>query len=190
MSDPSPEISAVALVRIPDWQAPDELDVRELDDAVMVFLEVPFESDDNALLDALEDALGDAMYAHEEDRGIFFFPDHAEPDDAETYDTVIAAVGALGKFIAFGNAAGGMGAMNELLADPQALMQQVFGAMGIEDPSSILAAMQGGDPEAMKLAQIQMTGALERAMQQAGPLPVGSEADEGDDAEDEEPQKK
>ena len=68
MSDPEPtsEISAVALVRIPDWQAPDELDVRELDDSVMVFLEVPFDSDDNALLDALEDAIGDAMYDHED----------------------------------------------------------------------------------------------------------------------------
>ena len=131
-----------------------------------------------------------AMYDHEEDRGVFFFPDHAEPEEAETYDAVIAAVGSLGKFIAFGNAAG-MGAMNELLADPQALMQQVFGAMGIDDPSAILAAMQGGDPEALKLAQIQMTGALERAMQQAGPLPVGSEADgEDEDEEDEDPQKK
>jgi hypothetical protein len=184
------EISAVALVRIPDWQAPDELDVRELDDSVMVFLEVPFESDDNALLDALEDAIGDAMYDHEEDRGVFFFPDSAEPEDAETYDAVIAAVGAVGKFIAFGNAAG-MGAMNELLADPQALMQQVFGAMGIEDPSAILAAMQGGDPEALKLAQIQMSGALERAMQGAGPLPLGEKGlPEGDDDEDDEPQKK
>jgi hypothetical protein len=188
MSDP--EVSAVALVRIPDWQAPDELDVRELHDAVMVFLEVPFESDDNALLDALEDAVGDAIYDHEEDRGIFFFPDHAEPDDAETYDTVIAEVGALGKFVPFGNAAGA-GAMNELLADPQALMQQVFGAMGIEDPSALLAAMQGGDPEALKLAQIQMTGALERAMQQAGPLPVGEGEDEGgDDEAPKEPHKK
>ncbi|MGZ3416736.1 MAG: hypothetical protein ACXWUG_29530 [Polyangiales bacterium] len=175
-----PEISAVALVRIPDWQPPDELDVRELDDSVLVFLEVPFESDDNALLDALEDAIGDAMYDHEEDRGIFFLPDHAEPDDAETYDAVIAEVGALGKFVQFGNAGANMGAINELLADPQALMQQVFGAMGIDDPSALLAAMQGGDPEALKLAQIQMTGALERAMQQAGPL-----AEAPPDSEDE-----
>lgn len=162
---------AVALLRIPDFEPPEELDVRELDDGLLLFLETPFDADEEDLLDAVEDLIGDALYEQEDERGVFFLPDAAEPDDAETYEAVIAAVGEAGKWAPL-DAPGEVGP-EALLGNADALMGHLFEAMGAGSADEIVRAMRDGDQDALKLAQIRMAGALERAVQ----LPP---ADEGD----------
>jgi hypothetical protein len=156
---------AVALLRVPEWDAPDEVDVRFLEDGALVFLPVAFDADPDDLIDALLEAVGDAGDAHDDARGVFFFPDAAEPDDAKTYDAVIAAVGDAGKWI-------DVDAEPDLSSvagtDVESLFGQAFQALGITDPNAFIQALQGGDPEAAKLVQIQMQGKLEAMMRGEG----------------------
>lgn len=158
---------AVALLRIPEWEPPEELDVRELDDGVLLFLEVPFESEEDELLDAVEALIGDALYEQDDDRGVLFFPDAAEPDEAEDYEAVVTAVGEHGRWASLDAPAGVT--PEALLGNADALMGQLFEAMGAGDADEIVRAMRDGDQDALKLAQIRMAGALERAVQ--GPPP-------------------
>jgi hypothetical protein len=144
---------AVVLLRVPEWDAPEEIDVRFLDDGALVFLPLPFDSDPHELLQELVGELGDVVDGHDDERGVFFFPDSAEPNDAESYEAVIEAVGSAGRWIG--------------LDAPEDMMGKVFEMMGISDPNAFMQAMQSGDPDAMKLAQIQMQGRLEEAMRAA-----------------------
>jgi hypothetical protein len=163
-------IDAVALVRIPEWTPPEDLDVREFDDGALVFLDIPFESEPDAILDALDDLIGDAMYQHDDERGIFVLPDAAEPEDAETYEAVLTAVGEAGTWIPLDpiELPPGLGDQN-----PEALLGQLLEAMGAGDGNELMRAMKDGDQDALKLAQIQMQSAMERLMKPEDP-------DEGD----------
>jgi len=161
------ELEAVALLRIPEWEPPEELDVRELDDGYLLFLGLPFESDDEDLLDAVEDAIGDALYEQDDERGVLFLPDAAEPDDVDTYEEVVAAVGEAGRWVSL-DAAEVVGP-EALLGNADALMGQLFEAMGAGSADEIVRAMRDGDQDALKLAQIRMAGALERAVQAPEP---------------------
>lgn len=156
-------IDAVALVRIPEWEPPEEADVRELDDGALVFLELPYDSDDDAILNALDDVLGDALIEQDDDRGVFILPDASEPEDVETYDEVIAAVGDAGRWISLDPDV--PEDVQRVLSNPEELLGSMFEAMGIGDPKEFMRAMKEGDQDALKLAQIQMTSALERTMQ-------------------------
>lgn len=174
-------IDAVALLRIPNWEPPEELDVRELEDGLLVFLSIPFDTEPEELWDELESEVGPSLYDHEDDRGVLFLPDSSEPEDAETYDAVIAAVGEAGKWIAIEEQAPDLASL--LGGNAEGLIGQVFEAMGIQDPQGLLQAMQSGDPEKLKLAQIQMQGKLEEAMRgmQSGALGEGEGEDEDED---------
>lgn len=166
-------IDAVALVRIPEWEPPEELDVRELDGqptSALVFLDVPYDADDDAILNALDDALGDALIEQDDERGVFILPDASEPEDAETYDAVIAAVGDAGRWISLDPEM--PEDVQRVLSNPEELLGSMFEAMGIGDPKELMRAMREGDQDALKLAQIQMTSALERTMH-AGSKPPG-----------------
>jgi hypothetical protein len=162
-------LQAVALVRIPGWEADDDLDVRELEDGALVFLELPFESDPEDVVEALAAAVGPSMLAlHDDERGVFVFPDAAEPEDAATYDAVIEAVGEVGSFVAL-DADQPLAFSQEEAAE--ALQGALFGTLekavaqlgfgSIEELQSLLTTQ---DPEALKMAQIRMTGMMERAM--------------------------
>lgn len=162
-------LQAVALVRIPGWEPDDELDVRELEDSALVFLEVPFESDPEDVVEALAAAVGPAVLAlHDDERGVFIFPDAAEPDDAASYDAVIQAVGELGAFlpldvdqpIAFSQEEAAEALQGALFGTlEKAVAQLGFGSL--EELQSLLTT---NDPEALQMAQIRMTGLMERAM--------------------------
>jgi len=166
----SSTIEAVALVRIPEWEPPEDADVRELEDgSALVFLEVPYESEEDEILNALDDVLGDALIAQDDDRGVFVLPDASEPEDAESYDAVLAAASEAGRWIALDPEMSPE--VQQLMQNPQELLGQMFEAMGVGNADDILRAMQTGDPEALKMAQIQMTSALERTMQNAGSGP-------------------
>ena len=170
-------IEAVALVRIPEWEPPEDADVRELDDGgALIFLEVPFEADDDAILNALDDVLGDALIEQDDDRGVFILPDASEPEDVESYDEVIAAVGEAGRWINLDPEL--PPEVQQLMANPENLLGQMFEAMGIGNGEDIMRAMREGDEDAMKLAHIQMTSALERTMQDAGSRPPSEPDDE------------
>lgn len=149
-------IDAVALVRIPEWEPAEDLDVRELDDGALVFLDVPFESDPDTIFDALESLVGEEMYDHDDPRGVFVLPDAAEPEDAETYEAVIAAVGDAGLWLS-------LEPDEADTANPEAILGQLLEAMGGGSAEDLVRALRDGDEDALKLAQIQMTGAMEKA---------------------------
>lgn len=195
---PNDALETVALVRFADWEPADDLDVRELSDGALVFLEVPFEEvehDPDAVLEALVDAIGPITLAgHHDERGIFVFPDAADPADADTYDAVIAEVGELGSFLPIEVHGDHEGHAHEG-DDPFALSQQqaaealqgaLFGTLekavaqlGFGSVEELQAVLQSQDPEVQKLAQIKMMGALERVM------PAASDGLEGHDEDDE-----
>jgi len=169
---------AVVLLRVPEWDAGDDVDVRFLEDGALVFLPLPFDADPGELLQEIVDQLGDVVDHHDDERGVFIFPDVAEPDDAETYEAVIAAVGDAGKWIG----------SEPVPLDPSALlgeggaeiMGHMLETMGISDPKAFMEAMRSGDPDAMKLAQVQLHGKLEEAMRTArgeAPPTIGVEAE-------------
>ena len=158
----TPNYDAVALLRIPEFEASEDLDVRELDDGFLLFLDVPFDADEDDLLDAVEELVGDALYEQDDERGVLFLPDAAEPDDADSYEAVVTAVGEAGRWIAL-DAPEGV-SPEALLGNADALMGHLFEAMGAGSADEIVRAMRDGDQDALKLAQIRMAGALERAV--------------------------
>lgn len=186
----SEQIAAVALLRVPEWDAPEEVDVRFLEDGALVFLPVDFDADPAELIDELLAEVGEVANDHDDERGVFFLPDCAEPDDAETYEAVIAAVGDAGKWISPDDLAEPAPDLSALLGgNTEGMMTHVLEAMGISDPKSFMHAMQSGDAEAMKLAQIQMQGKLEEMMRAAQEKPgeiatTKHDGDEGDGAKD------
>ncbi len=138
-------IEPVALLRIPDWEPPEELDVRELDDGVLVYLAGgSFESDPEELWMELLGVVGDALLRHQDARGVFILPDVADPDDVDTYEGVVAAVGDQGVWIQPSLLGGG--------AD------------------ELFAALASGDPDAMKLARVQAQSTLDNAMRRLGDM--------------------
>jgi hypothetical protein len=148
-------IDAVALLKIPGFTPPDDADVRELDDGFLLFLGVPFESEPEVIVEAIDTVVGDGLFDHAEVRGIFVFPDTAEPDDASTYDAVIEQVGDDGAFISLGG---------DAIGNPEEVLGQMMEAMGLGSGGELMKALQSGDEDALKMAQIQMMGAMERAM--------------------------
>ncbi len=185
-------IDAVALLRIPGFTPPEDADIRELTDGFLLFLDVEFENDPEAILDALDEALGEALEKHDDERGVFVLPDAAEPEDAETYEAVIAAVGDAGIFI---DLDAGAPDMQSMLASPdvqamlggpemQNMLGKMFESLGVGSLEDIAKAAQSGDPDALKMAQIQMMGALERAMGPGG-MPAGGDEDDAAEAEPE-----
>jgi hypothetical protein len=163
-------IDAVALLAIEGWEPNDELDVRELEDgSVLLFLELPFDAEDDDLIDAIDDATEGMLLAHADDRGIFVLPDAAEPEGAETYDAVVEAAQSVGRFLsleAFEEQADlGGGALEQMLGgEVRSLLDGVVGAMGFSSVEEMKSLLESNDPEAMKLAQIKMSGAIEQAM--------------------------
>jgi hypothetical protein len=167
----APDIAAIALLRIPNWEPPEDLDVRELDDGFHLFLDVPYDGDPEDIIDAIEAAIGDAMYDHEDETGIFVLPDAAEPEDAETYDEVIVKVGEAGMYLSLDAADESAGPAVAMPGpeNMEALLGQAFEALGMGPADEVLRAMRDGDQDAMKMAEIRMHGALERHLQQAVP---------------------
>lgn len=169
-------LDAIALLQVPGWEPPDDLDVRELEDGVLVFLEVPFESDDDAILDALEEAVSDVFLEHEDDRGIFVLPDAAEPDDAETYEEVVAAAADVGRFIPLDPVDDSPGVTPDALAaQAESMLGQIFESLGAGSGDQIVRAIREGDRDALTLARIQMQSALEGAMRPPTPDPGDDE---------------
>lgn len=165
-------LQAVALVRIPGFQPDDELDVRELDDGALIFLEVPFESEPDVVFEALADAIGPAVLAlHDDERGVFVFPDAADPEAAQTYDAVLDAVGELGAFLSLDAAADDdLDALTEheaahaLQGALRGTLDRAVSQLGFGSVEELAALLVSDDPEALEVAQIKMASAIERAM--------------------------
>lgn len=173
-------IDAVALLRIPDYEPAEDLDVRELDDGFLLYLSLPYDSDDDDLLVALDELLGEALDDHDDDH-VFVLPDTLDPDDAETYDAVIAAVGEGGRFLPL--ASEPLGAVvdpHQVNQGMQGMLVEAMQAMGLgsaEDVQKILS----GDPDAMLLAQIRMQSAMEEHLTLATAEPAKEPGPEGHD---------
>ena len=83
---------------------PSDLVLRTLEDGVLVFTLSRFSTDVAQVALALWHSFGDALDAHRDPRGVFLFPDVAEPQ-ATTYEGVIAEIGEGGIWVPVAGAA-------------------------------------------------------------------------------------
>jgi hypothetical protein len=170
-------IAALALLRIDKPATSQRVDV--LTDGVILHTQLDFASDPEELSVSLAAQLGQALFAHEDERGIFFIPSVAAPA-ATSYDAVIAEVGEGGVWgpspaqlaqsmqqTDFGELFGGM-----LAQLPPSLMNSARAAMsGDHDAlgamASQLQAMLGGAPALSGLAE-QLGGMMQSQEKPAG----------------------
>lgn len=133
-------IVPVALLRIAGWQPDESVDARALDDGVLVHLHGgQFDGDAEELWIELLGGVGDPLLRHDDERGVFFLPDVAEPEDARTYEGVIAAVGDRGKWVHPGT----------------------FG----DGAEALFEALRSGDHEKLEAERIRLQGELHAAME-------------------------
>jgi hypothetical protein len=153
-------IDAVALLKGKDFVAPERLRVQRLDDAVLVHTDVAFGGDIEMLAYGVRTALGDALDAHDDQRGIFVLPDVAKPR-GKTYDAVIEEIGEAGEWVR----KIGAGEIPEgLLGAPDGSFAAAIGeamqAIGTDNLAEIQRALASGDFSAIEKLQAQMAAAL------------------------------
>jgi hypothetical protein len=164
-------IDAIALLKIAGWEPDDELDTRPLDDAHLLYLEVPFESEPEVIGEAIEALIGEALERHDDARGIFVLPDVADPDDAQSYEAVIAAAGEVGAWLRLADQ--GPLDMNSVVSQGvHTVLDDTLAAMGIGGVEEMKRLLQEGDPEKLQMMSIQMQRAFEAAARP--PEPAGT----------------
>ncbi|HEX5655732.1 MAG TPA: hypothetical protein VFX59_00995 [Polyangiales bacterium] len=170
-------ITALALLRIEKPATSNR--VQTLSDGVILHTQLDFSSDPEDLSMALANSVGEALFTHEDPRGIFFIPSVAAPK-ATSYDAVIAEVGEGGVWgpspaqlaesvqqTDFGELLGGMLAQlpPSLMSSAQAAISGDRGAL--DAMTSQLQAMLGGSPALAGLAQ-QLGGMMDQREPPAG----------------------
>jgi hypothetical protein len=156
-------ITALALLRIEKPATSNRVDT--LSDAVILHTQLDFASDPEDLSVSLAAELGQALFSHEDPRGIFFIPSVAAPKGT-SYDAVIEEVGEGGVWgpspaqlaqsmqeTDYGELLGGMLAQlpPSLMSSAQAALSGDRDALGAM--TSQLQAMLSGSPALAGLAQ-------------------------------------
>lgn len=155
-------LDAVVLLRIADWDPPDELDARVLDDGtVLLYLEHPFDADSDALAEALAESVGAPLLQHDDARGMLVFPDAAEPDDADGYDAVVTAVEGHGFWLA---PVHGADAAQVIHQGVQAVLDDALSAMGLGGVDDLAKLLSESDPAALAEARERAQRVFQGAM--------------------------
>jgi hypothetical protein len=94
-------MNTAVVLRVRDASFPTELQTVVLDDATLVYTDIPFETDRKELADKLADLLDDALDDHEDPRGLYAFPTVVKPK-GRTYDAIVEELGEGGEWIAMG----------------------------------------------------------------------------------------
>jgi hypothetical protein len=212
---------AVALLRIPPAEvekllgpagsASPEGDPKwtALDDAILLYTRQPMrEAEPDEIAEAIGNLFGEALDAHDDERGILLFPEAALPK-AKSYAAAVDEVADMGEWAKIpeatmpdmGDMMGAFGPQmaamqQQLLSDPaalQAAMAQMGSMLGIPpgpgggapDPQALLQALGGLDLGAM-MGQAQRfmqenPGAAEDMMKNFGMPPGMAGPGEGDD---------
>lgn len=134
-------ITALVLLRMPPSSTSER--VTALTDGVILHSELDFSLEPEALSQALVERLGEALFAHEDPRGIFFIPSVAAPR-AQSYEAVIAEVGEGGVW--------GPSPLSLMQSDDSADLGALLGGMLAQLPPSLAASAQAamsGDPAAL-----------------------------------------
>lgn len=145
-------ITALALLRIAQPETPHRVDV--LSDGVLVHTTSAFSSDPEELTMALATALGEAVFAHDDPRGIFFVPSVAAPK-ATSYDALIAEVGEGGVW--------GPSPIQIAESVQQTDFGALLGSMLSQLPPSLMSSAQaalGGDSDALGAMTSQLQAML------------------------------
>lgn len=153
-------IDAVALLKGKDLAVPGRLHQVKLEDATLVHTGAAFGSDVEMLAYAVRTALGDALDAHDDPRGIFVLPDVAEPK-GKTYAAVLEEIGEAGEWV---RKIGAGEIPDGLLEAPEgsfaAAIGQAMQAIGEGNLAEIQRALASGDFSAIEKLQAQMAAAL------------------------------
>ncbi|MBI2396010.1 MAG: hypothetical protein HYV09_40985 [Deltaproteobacteria bacterium] len=153
-------IDAIALLKGNDLPLPERLRAQKLDDATLVHTGVAFGSDLEMLAYGVRTSVGDALYRHDDPRGVFVLPDVVAPK-AKTYDDVIAEVGEAGEWVQLPAAGEVPVALTGAAAGSfEAMMGQAMQALGGENLAEIQRAIASGDYAAMARLQQKMAAAL------------------------------
>jgi hypothetical protein len=134
------------------------VDVHALEDATLVETSASIrDSDPDALGAIVRALLGDALDAHDDERGVFTFPKAAMPK-ATTYDAVIEEVGEMGEWAPAAAASAG--------DDFASMAAGLLGGLGPE-VMDLQRRMMAGDPTAMQDAMKHMGAILADPSKQA-----------------------
>ncbi len=153
-------IDAVALLRGRSSELPSGLLVKLLDDGVLAFTLAKYGADTDALGAMLRERLGAAIDAHGDPRGVFVFPDVAEPRSV-TYDGVIAEIGAGGVWVKVvpagyvpkAYAGAPTGSANAVIGD-------MLRAIGPALRKKMQAAVESGNPAALAALEEELMQSL------------------------------
>jgi hypothetical protein len=151
---------AIALLRGTNLPVPTGTLLKTLDDAVLVFTLTRFSADLESMALAVRLRLGDALDAHRDKRGVFLFPDVAEPL-ARTYEGVITEVGQAGAWapiVAADHVPSALGNAPE--GSLAAVMGELMGAIGGDLRAELMKAMATGDPSAMPAIKEKLVAAM------------------------------
>ncbi|GAC1594766.1 MAG: hypothetical protein NVS3B20_19080 [Polyangiales bacterium] len=176
-------IDAVALLGIADWEPSDDLDIRELDDGALLYLDVPFDAPHEEIADAIIEAVGDDLVRHHDPRGIFLLPDAANVDDQTSYEGVLEAASDVGLWLTDSEATDPDTAQQMLGDGMKSMLDGALSAMGLGNLDDMQRVLREGDSDALQMMQIRMQGAFEQLTKQPAaeekiepPSKVSSEA--------------
>jgi hypothetical protein len=91
-------MNTAVVLRVQNASFPTTLRTVALEDATLVYTDLPFETDRTELADKLSDVLDEALDDHEDARGLYVFPTVVQPK-ARTYDAVIEELGEGGEWL-------------------------------------------------------------------------------------------
>jgi hypothetical protein len=136
------------------------LSLVELDDATLVRGFAPFGAEPEELGARLTTLLGRGLAQHEDDRGIYVFPDVAKPQ-SRTYGGLIEEVGEVGFWVDLPTAASSQTSSNGALpANLQAQLGDLIGGVDPDALAELQRAVAGGDAAQLERLSAQLQGAL------------------------------
>jgi hypothetical protein len=141
-------MNTAVVLRVANASFPTTLETIALEDATLVYTDLPFETDRTELTDQLADLLDEALDDHEDARGLYVFPTVVKPK-AKTYEAVLEELGEGGEWLAMGATA------------PMMSLQDAMASMSEMLP----AEMRSGFDQA-----VQNAGGMESAVAQAQAL--------------------
>ncbi len=102
------------------------------DDGVLLYLSGgSFDSPPEELCIELLGVVGDALFQHQDERGVLFLLDVADPEDVDTYEEVVVAVGDRGRWFAPSQFRVDAAEAQSMLDHAMGRPGDVLGAMGI-----------------------------------------------------------
>lgn len=145
----------------------DALEAVALEDATLLRGIAPFDAEPDELAARLRELLGDALARHEDDRGVYLFPDVAKPR-ATTYAAVIEELGEVGFWVSLGGPSNAHQAPRAALPpELRTQLDDLMGGVDAEALGELQRAMASSDPADLA----KLSTRLQRELGEKGEIP-------------------